>query len=591
MVPRTEEHKALWLRLDERWCGQSMLPVRFLLPFLLDESPAFQIILFRGATILFTGLEVLGTFVVTLGLLPWTSIGWLWFGAVLKIGGIAAATISQNEAGNLWLLQLNQALKRLRTHGAEIRVMLADRGLTEGEINAMQGLPGEIYNTEVNSYSRLQALMVGIPLACAFGLAVAGETLTAVMVALIGVTTGPLTEFFYQKRVRVVDDRIRLGRATGVDSYLDVALEQNARIMFVVSSLSQLPLLLFLVRYAYGLGGDILASYYGITQGLVGLTSSLSFQKNRVFSQRASESARHLLEALASPSLLISHRSWELHRESLNTMLAAPINNGVVLEKFAVSSTYPRRLPPLDTVLESGTCTLLQAPSGRGKTLLMLALAHLVDHTGSMLFVKDGVVVDAHTLSDDELRQAVFARREADLDRASRLVDLFRPYCRARLDALYQSMRRNWGATLAEVAWAASDARLERQLRTGQGALPQGMKRSLEELRAARLKLINQLLAEEGLQTSSDKSFGSLSSGERRRILALMALTTAEVTPSLRLLILDEPFANLDVDSIHSQVSVIERILALGRSVFVISHTLPEELHTTLLTPYGKEAP
>jgi hypothetical protein len=45
------------------------------------------------------------------------------------------------------------------------------------------------------------------------------------------------------------------------------------------------------------------------------------------------------------------------------------------------------------------------------------------------------------------------------------------------------------------------------------------------------------------------------------------------------------------VDSIHSQVSVIERILALGRSVFVISHTLPEELHTTLLTPYGKEAP
>ncbi len=588
MAPRSEKTRTAWLRWDERWCGQSMLPVRFLLPFLADDGPAFRIILLRWITVAFTLVEIVGTFVLTLGLLPGISLAWLWMGGLLKVGGILGATATQNLSGGIWMLQLNVALRRMRTHGSELRVMLADRGLSEGEINAMQALPGEIYTTEVNSYSRLQLLMGGIPLACACGLLVAQEVLTGFMVALIGMTTAPLSESFYQKRVRVVDERIRLGRATGVDSYLAHGLQQNQRILVGVQAISQLPLLLFLVRYAYGLGGDILASYFGITQGLIGLTTALSFQRSRVSCQRASESARHLLEALASPALLVSQQSWALHRESLELDGADGLKQGVLLRQFAVCSSYPRRLPPLDAALPAGALTILQAPSGKGKTLLMLALAHLVDHTGDLFFVRGGVPINAHALPEEELSRAVWARREVDVERSTRIVDLFRPFCRNRLDPLYGAMRRNWGQTLTDVVWSAGDSRLERQLRNLPGALPLGMKRTIEELRSARLKLVNELLQREGLAISAEKSFGSLSSGEKRRILALVALTTAEVSPFVQLLILDEPFANLDAESIDAQIDVLERLRQLNRAILIISHTIPHDYAGAVLAPYAK---
>jgi lipopolysaccharide export system ATP-binding protein len=86
-----------------------------------------------------------------------------------------------------------------------------------------------------------------------------------------------------------------------------------------------------------------------------------------------------------------------------------------------------------------------------------------------------------------------------------------------------------------------------------------------------RLKRLETLLRELHLETHAKKRATSLSGGERRRLEITRALVTE---PSL--LLLDEPFANIDPIAVHDVKQLIKLLKAKGISVLITDHNARE---------------
>jgi ABC-type Mn2+/Zn2+ transport system ATPase subunit len=81
-----------------------------------------------------------------------------------------------------------------------------------------------------------------------------------------------------------------------------------------------------------------------------------------------------------------------------------------------------------------------------------------------------------------------------------------------------------------------------------------------------------------GLRDLSGHEFGSLSGGQRRRVLIARALVQ-----EADLVLLDEPFAGLDEPSAGVLMNVIDRLAAENRSVMVATHDIEQTRHWDLV--------
>ena len=75
-------------------------------------------------------------------------------------------------------------------------------------------------------------------------------------------------------------------------------------------------------------------------------------------------------------------------------------------------------------------------------------------------------------------------------------------------------------------------------------------------------------------------SFSTLSSGEKRRLICTLALEKTKTKPQIKLLILDEPLAQLDSASIQDQIDILHQIQKLPHApaLLIISHHHIDEL-------------
>ncbi|MEW5826980.1 MAG: LPS export ABC transporter ATP-binding protein [Candidatus Bipolaricaulota bacterium] len=126
-----------------------------------------------------------------------------------------------------------------------------------------------------------------------------------------------------------------------------------------------------------------------------------------------------------------------------------------------------------------------------------------------------------------------------------------------------------------------------RRARLGIGYLPQEpsvfTKTSVRDnvlmaLDAARAPQISddELLGEFSLQGLADRSAGSLSSGERRRLEIARSLAL-----SPRYVLLDEPFSGIDPISIADLQSQVRRLTARGIGIIVTDHNVRDTLSIT----------
>lgn len=594
-------YKNLIIKLDAWWCVNTQIAA-CLFDNITSDKNDLRLSKLRCFTILCTFCEILGYFFLTLGFFSSQPYWILITGLCFKVFGGILSSYFQNRSGVILSLQLQSTLRYLRSHGQEIRSLLVNSGCTEAEINSISTLPSEAYQTELSSYRRSFCINLGAPLACSVALLFNQDYITALIVMFLGLSAFPLGELFFKQHAFRNESELRLGKSAHLIEFIKKAYNDHVFLTLQVNLLSQLPLLFFVMRFMWSDTGNLLASFFALSQGLIGLTGTLSFQRSRVTSQRTVATAKHLIEAISSPAFIITESRWIEHTQHKNTLKpdffqTKEIENGVIFSQFSTNlpgnSSSSKTLKPFTCIIPGGAVGILQAPSGQGKSTFLLSLMHILEHSGDLYFINDNTRINVHALTRDTFEKMIFFFREEEVEKSARLIDLFKRILEEDLDDIKREMKRLYGDMLSNLVFEAADNLIEQEINSikqgKQTVFPKQMLENLQQLRYNRSALLQNILtnASGNLSTPQiypERLFATLSSGEKRRLVSLLAFESAKRNSCIRLLILDEPLTHLDASSVNNQLYILKKIQKLPSppSVLLISHQFVEDILATL---------
>lgn len=587
--------------LDSLWCSNTQLSASLLFKLTSDQYISHRLALFRIMSGLCVFLELFGLFLMTLGFFPKEPLTILMLGVIFKIIGGLGSSYFQNCSGVLLSLELQNSLKYLKTSGREIKAFLTHQGCTEIEIESISTLPSEIYQSELNSYQRALWINLGTPIVCSIPLLLHGEALIAFLLIFLGLISFPIGEKFFKENAFRNESEMRLGRSAHLLSYIKQVYKEHIALTLKVNSLSQISLLLFVFRFMWD-GSGIIASFFGINQGLIGLTGTLAFQRSRMTSLRTIETAKHLISSITNSELIITPKRLEEHsskseHQALSEKLIQQVQNGVIFQDFCAQipskTDFIKTLPPLSCVIGSGEVAILQAPSGQGKSTFLLATMHLIEHSGELYFINNANVENIHSLSRETLEKRIFFFREETVEKSSRLIDLFKIIISLKLSNYIIEKKKEFGEVLVDLAWFASDNLMEQEVKKIEKSLPsifpKNMLEFIKEMRDHRSCILQDMLKFSGGNISlpniyPERIFETLSAGEKRRIITTLAYESAKSMNDIKLIILDEPLTHLDTVSIADQLTILKQIQELPSppAILMISHHFIQETMSQL---------
>lgn len=578
----------LSITFDKWWCSIEQLPSSILLTLDKNAQQTRMIACLRLLSALLLFFELLGCFFITSGLLLLPNTFLLLVGITLKICGGIFSSICQNKSGILWYLTLDDLLKNLILHGSNLRSLLVAKGCAEFEINSLKTLPNEIYQSELNSYRRAFFLNIGTPIATALALFIYGYIFLGIIVLSCGLITFPIGEYIYNKYTKKHETKLRHGKTAHLTSFMKLVFAEHLNLTIIINVISQLPLFLFGLFLIFG-NKDLFITYYALTQGLVSMAGLLAFQKFRVTSCRTIKTASHLITALGDESFLITEHQWDHHaQKSSIKYMPSNTQTGIFIDSFEVGSN--KFLISNLTIPYGKTC-LLKAPSGYGKTSLLMAILHLINHRGDIFFKENETWVNTHLISRKELKNKILWLNLDQIESSDRLIDVFREIYKKYLPDFYANFLEQFGILNAELAWNSSDALMELEIEKMKkgyfDVFPMGMLDSLEKMRLVRSKILQEILkkAQGNLFSENvypERVFATLSSGEKQRILVLLVVEKALQNQS-RLVIFDEPLEHLDHENMIAQLNTIQKIQLFSSppAMIVVSHK-----HQDLLENY-----
>ena len=318
------------------------------------------------------------------------------------------------------------------------------------------------------------------------------------------------------------------GRSAKSDEYIEIVSKDHIKMTNKLNFLSRTPEILFAIKFITDKGGNLLATFNGLKEGLTGLSGMLSFQRSRENSRRSVEIATHLINAITTKPFIATPQRWREHVETygINKIDELPFDNGIIVDNFkaVIPSGEETSLEPFSFKIQSGNSVILQAGSGEGKSVTLMGIMHLLENSGSIHIVENGVARDVHSFSgNDELSRKILLVTEEGLNGTERISDIFKhAFETSHRDLFLSQIDKKTSAMLLEVAWRMGDSLLEAEinkLHNGEKAVfPKKMLAKLMELREIRNLWVNENLKEAGGNMSKDRVnaervFGSLSSG------------------------------------------------------------------------------
>ncbi len=588
--------KSALINFDEKWCGHTQVPASLLFKIIEDEKTIKKLASLRLFLAFCLFSELFGYFFITLGFSASQPISLFFLGVCLMIGGASLSAFFQNKSGSFLSLELQKYLEKIVSYSLEINSFLADKGCSELEVNALQSLPTDVYQSELNGYQRARIINIGAPLFCGLALLVNGDLFTSLLVIVLGFASFPIGEIFFRENTFKRESELRLGLAAKLVTYIEKTYQEHLWLTAKVNFLSQLPLLFFAFRFIWNGSGQLLSSFFGITQGLVGLTGTLAFQRAKLTTMKTTEMTTHLIQALSSPYLIISAQRWKEHCKNHlhpEKTLSTQYKSGVWIQNFAPSVPFKESDTfSVSCFIPSGSACILKAPSGKGKTTFLSALTHLLEHTGELIFIKDHQNTNVHTLSRKEFDSKIFYFREEGIDKSSRLIDLFKNITFLENEPFLEQAKMQFDPLLIDLAWKSPDNLIEQEIKNIESdkhsAFSRKMLDFLKNLRKRQIIQIGTFLQKSSGNLATERifperNFATLSSGEKRRIVTLIALESCRAMKT-SFVILDEPLTHLDQINIQHQLQMILEIQKLTSppSILIISHHFIEEMREKL---------
>ena len=289
--------------------------------------------------------------------------------------------------------------------------------------------------------------------------------------------------------------------------------------------------------------------------------------------------AIHIFETISEHPFILTQARREEHIGKKEIIPEVFIRDGVIIKDFkaVLPNREETKLAPLNIEIETGKVVTVGARSGSGKTETVLAICHLLEHTGFVGFVCDNQVSSAHkgVLNGEIDRRIVF------LD--SRTVNLLFTIPDLFIEPVIKQKSAEFakyaGDEEAEMAWRAETQLLKAEIQewTKNGksrAYRDDLKSLVEKIVDYREQLARECLQEAGGNMEDltlDRTIGGLSDGERQRLYGVASLAVARCQKP-DLIILDEPLARLDADNKRFQLEILKKIQKTRCAIIIISH-------------------
>lgn len=582
------------LAFDSKWCGDTLLSSSSIQQLSASSAELYKLAKLRLQSALCLMMELIGIFLLLCGVI-WSVPLFFIGGVVLKIACYLITGIILNKSGTLLSIWFHKHLELFRQYQKEIGGALNLKGLTEAEIKGLSVLPTELYSTEISSHPYYFYLNLLTPLVCALTLFVHEDYISAFVIAMVGVSAIFLGSYFYKNFSFRQQREQRLALSAHEYNYLETSYADHLALTVKVNFMTQLPLALFTICFILGTSSSIFANYLAFTMGLTCLSGLLAFQKIKIHSKHAVEKAKHYINALASKDFILTNERWEEHiRNTPKTNVVDVIEDGIFIHNLTPTAfgLDNNATGTLSVAIPLGNAFIYQAPSGHGKSLLLLALLQMIEHTGDVYVIQKGIITNIHSLCKESWQKGVIYYRDEDLSQTARIADLFSEIFVMQEPLIHRQMLKNFGKELTNLAWQGDDNLIEMEiwaLEQGEKSpFPASMLDELKKMRNERKAFVEQFLSigfGKLHHIYPERVLCTLSAGEKRRIINLLTLARAQIQKQPYLIIFDEPLAHLDEASVEIQLQCLEFLnQSIATPILIISHHHINELTMKLVS-------
>lgn len=573
------QHKVLHL-LDRGICGEFQIPAFKLEELSSDSRASTKLARRRVAEAVGTFLEVAGRGIATFGI-SGTEPHILFFGGtLLVVAGGSLRFHTRARSGAQWSQTLQETLIGLGPHKTAAMGTLVDKGISEEELRSIGGLPQSISLAEGAHPVLSRARYVLTPMGSGIGMILAGNDIVGPLLAGTGLAAIPFGERSYKKSSRR-RAKLRLATSARHGRYVKRLLKDGSRQSDRLNISSYIPEGGLLFAYLANLGGNALQNVYGITQGARDFGNAMNIQNQREAARRDTEIATILINTISNKPFIATPQRWREHIAEAGVAVFSeiPFKNGIVIRDFRAQTPAGEyvKLAPITMEVPANGAAVLRAESGDGKTITLMGIMHLLEHKGSVCLVKDGEVIDVHSLSGPkDINENIVYIAKDDINEHDRVVDLFKTYFQESHMALFnEQMSRHQDKDMMEAAWTTADNLLEQEITKLKSESSGSMLHDFKKLREKRNMWVKHKLHEQGgniADITPDRVFGTLSEGEKRRVIVAMADVATQVRKRVAV-ILDEPLANLDEKNKARQIEMLRRIQERQSvALIVISH-------------------
>lgn len=351
----------------------------------------------------------------------------------------------------------------------------------------------------------------------------------------------------------------------------------------------------FATKYLLDPNGKTGASYKGIRDTFSVLATPLMVQRDKESAKRHVDVAKQVIETLTSWPLIATKRRYTEHVEKQGVVIVPrpSIENGVLIDTFKaiLPSGKDTNMEPFSLAVAKGETAVLRAKSGKGKSVTLMALLHLLEHTGSVHLVTQGVAKDLHEFgSPATIAQNILLVTEEGLVGTERIADRFRALFEQTHQDLLTAHLKKWDRSMVEMAWRTADNLLEAEIRKlddgEKSVFPAKMQPTLEEIRCVRGHWVQEELKDldqDGPLAQSDvtpkRVYVTLSPGQKNCLNFTVAKKMIEVTAP-QVVLYDEPFAHLDEENRRLQLGRLRALQESDKAValIIVSHGNVDEL-------------
>lgn len=584
--------RAIAHMLDKLICGEYQIPAEEFER--LTEDPVKTAELMRGRRQVLGGvaLGATGVGLSTYALSNPTYAPLYALATVLTVTGNITQARASNKNGSLWSMALQEKVNELGPYTSSVEAALVDAGFAEDEIH-LASLHGDAYTTELN-YVRLQLLQrILNPLSSAAGMVGYGDYALAAAISGIGLSGIPIGEAFYKESNVYRSAKQRAARAARHFPYLEQLAREHRSMTTRSNALRSVGDVMFATKYLIDPMGKTAASLKGIPEALGDLSAPLSFQRTRESAKRQVGITKQLIETLTSKPFIATRARYREHiaEHGVRVISNPPIHDGILVDSFkaVLPSGEETAMQPFSLSVEKGETAILRAESGTGKSITLMALLHLLEHSGSVHLVRGGSAKDIHTFeSQAEIARHILFVTEEGLNGTDRIADRFRDLFEQTHQDLFQAHLKKWDRTMVEIAWRTADNLLEteiKKLEKGERAVfPARMWAVLEEVRSERNGWVQERLRRQDgnlarKRITPQRVYSTLSAGEKSSLNFEVAKSTIEET-GVKVIIFDEPLAHLDERNRKLQLERLRALQESNRAValIIVSHGSLQEL-------------